>query len=125
MFGKKGRSELAWYLIITCAVAAFGIGAETLFFRNYQSIEQSEVEASQAGLMHIWPAFASMPAEDRELLVGLGIACHVGHPPSRTEADLAACFRYAVTQRHALLPHRMDQRAAQVRLEQLLRQSNF
>lgn len=80
-------------------------------------------ERSKERLQLVWPSIMDMPVDDRALLVGLAMTCHVEQRPAIV-GDVVECLRDAVDDPHAILPNGVDRDSARAKLDQLLHQSN-
>jgi len=78
---------------------------------------------SKERLQLVWPSIMDMPVNDRALLVGLAMTCHVEQRPA-IAGDVVECLRDAVDDPHAMLPKGVDRDSARVKLDQLLHQWN-
>jgi hypothetical protein len=78
-------------------------------------------ELSKDRLQLVWPSIMNMPVDDRALLVGLAMTCHVEQRPA-IAGDVVECLRDAVDDPHAILPKGVSPGSAKARLDQLLRQ---
>jgi len=74
---------------------------------------------SRERLQLVWPSIMDMPVNDRALLVGLAITCHLERRPA-VVTDVVACLQDAVDDPHALFPNGVDRDNARARLDQLL-----
>lgn len=81
-------------------------------------------ERSRERLQLVWPSLMDMPANDRALLVGLALTCHVENRPAIV-GDVVECLRGALDDPHAMLPKGVDRNAARARLDQLLGQQTI
>ncbi|WP_155747093.1 hypothetical protein [Burkholderia territorii] len=68
----------------------------------------------------VWPSILSMPTEDRALVAALGMKCRVQDRPP-VASEVIACLRDAAADPDTDLPKGVDRRAAQARLNELLR----
>ncbi|PNE59903.1 hypothetical protein A8H39_01790 [Paraburkholderia fungorum] len=78
---------------------------------------------SKERLQLVWPWFIDMPVDDRALLVGLAMTCHVEDQPA-IAGDVVECLRNALDDPHVMLPKGIDRNSARARLRRLLRQRN-
>ncbi|CAG9191377.1 conserved hypothetical protein [Paraburkholderia tropica] len=78
---------------------------------------------SKERLQLVWPSIMDMPVNDRALLVGLAMTCHVEDRPA-IAGDVVECLRDALDDPHAALPKGIDRNSARAKLDQLLRQQN-
>ena len=74
-------------------------------------------------LVLVWPSLMNMPVNDRALLVGLAMTCHLEQRPAAT-IEVIACLKEAVDDPHVVLPKGVGRASARVKLDQLLRQQS-
>ena len=68
-----------------------------------------------------WPRLLEMQENDRALLVGLAMTCHVERRPA-VVGEVVECLHSALDDPRALLPKGVSRDSARSRLDQLLRQ---
>lgn len=68
----------------------------------------------------VWPSILSMPTEDRALIASLGMQCRLQDRPLVAN-EVIACLRGAAADPDTNFPTGVDRRAAQARLNELLR----
>jgi len=75
--------------------------------------------ASRERLEIVWPNLMQMPDQDRALLAGLAMSCHL-HDRDPDQASVLGCLKEAVESEHPFFPNSMDRKQAQDRLNQLI-----
>lgn len=98
------------------ALALVGVGAAHMIGRMAGA---DAGDRSRDRLQIIWPSIMTMQQDDRALIVGLAMSCHLEHRPTAAN-EVVACLREAAADPHAILPKGMDAAGARARLEQLL-----
>ncbi len=84
---------------------------------------EHDASLSKERLQLVWPSIMDMPVNDRALLVGLAMTCHVEQRPA-VASDVVSCLRGAVDDPHTMLPKGVDRDSARAKLDQLLHQRN-
>jgi hypothetical protein len=75
--------------------------------------------ASRQRLEIVWPNLMQMRDQDRALLAGLALTCHM-QDRNKDQAAVLECLHEAVENEHPHLPYGMDRKEAQDRLNQLI-----
>lgn len=104
---------------------AIAVGAVlvVIFSMKYaRHLGNEDAEQAIARLSLVWPSFRSMPVEDRALLAGLSMTCHMPDRPV-VKSAVVACLQEAAADPKAKLPKGFDRSRAQTRLEALLREA--
>lgn len=111
--------------IIIVAIAALVIAGSVMLASIIgRSAGEHAAAASKDRLELIWPSLMEMPGNDRALLAGLAMTCHVEQRPA-TASDVVACLRGAVDDPHTILPKGVDRDSARARLDELLHHKNI
>ncbi|KWW32422.1 hypothetical protein AU374_06022 [Cupriavidus metallidurans] len=79
-------------------------------------------ERAKVRLEIVWPSLMSMPQEDRALLVGLAMSCHLERRPAEA-GEIVDCLRQAANSPDAILPKGADRASVPARLDRLLAQT--
>lgn len=108
-FGWKGALCLAAIVAVGFWMAA-KFGQMTGADAGARAKDRSEL---------VWPSLMTMADDDRALIVGLAMSCHVERREA-TPRDVIACLREAAIDADAILPKGVDGAHARTRLEQLL-----
>ncbi|WP_322075496.1 hypothetical protein [Burkholderia cenocepacia] len=103
------------------AAAAIIAGVILFTLANWygRSIGARDGQRSLERVQLVWPGIESMPVQDRVLIAGMAMTCHVEKQPPVASA-VVACLRDAAADPNVQLPKGMDWRSAQTRLNQLL-----
>jgi len=111
--------------IVIVAIAALVIVGGSIMLASIigRLAGERAAAASKERLELIWPSLMQMPVNDRALLVGLAMTCHVEQRPA-IAGDVVACLLDAVDDPHAILPKGVDRDSARARLDKLLHQKN-
>jgi hypothetical protein len=82
---------------------------------------KSDGIASRQRLEIVWPDLMQMPDQDRALLAGLALTCHV-QDRNKEQAAVLECLHEALEDEHPRLPYGMDRKQARDRLNHLIPQ---
>jgi hypothetical protein len=84
-------------------------------------VGKSDGIASRQRLEIVWPGLMQMPDQDRALLAGLALTCHM-QDRIKDAAAVLECLHEGLDDDHPRLPYGMDRKQAQDRLNQLIPQ---
>jgi hypothetical protein len=105
---------------IICIVAVLAVGTPLAIKLGHVVGEQAGLHSKER-LQLVWPSIMDMPVNDRVLLVGLAMTCHVEDRPA-VAGDVVECLRDALDKPQVMLPKGIDRDGARARFDQLLRQ---
>lgn len=115
---KKRMHPLFILGLLLCVASLTLIGAGAASVIGHMAGAADAARARER-LDLLWPSLMTMHQDDRALLVGLAMSCHLERRPAAAN-EVVACLREAAVNSHAMLPKDMDPARARARLEQLL-----